>query len=269
MNPTVVGEHDLVPASKVQPSQCGIECGEQAILRMDARAAEPVEEGRLAGVRIADERDDRRAGAGTGTPAQLSARAHPLESLAHDPDALVDEPPIRFELGLSRPAQPDSPLLALQVGPASDEPRRQMLKLCELHLELAFERAGALREDIQYEDTPVQDPASEVAFQVALLGRGQGMVDEHDLGTAALDRRADLVGLAGADEVFRIGSPLGIADCTDRASSGRCRELAKFIEHAARGWLVHVDEESALAGRRSVQHRSPAPGPRMSSRRRE
>ena len=199
----------------------------------------------------------------TGTPERdrerrLSRRRarNPFETLAHEPDSLVDESPIRFELRLARPTQPDASLLTLEVRPSSDQPRRQMLELRELHLELALERARTLRKDVQDENAPIEDPASDMTLQVALLGWSQRMVEEHDLGAAHLDCRADFVGLAGADEMFRIRGPVGIAHRTRAVSPGRRRELAKFVEHAARAGLVHMNEERALADCGPVLHLS-------------
>ena len=59
--PDRVGEHDAAPASELNPAQCRIESGEQAALGANVRAGEPVEQSRLARVRVSDQRHHRDA----------------------------------------------------------------------------------------------------------------------------------------------------------------------------------------------------------------
>ena len=84
-----------------------------------------------------------------------------------------------------------------------------MPELRELHLEPALERGRALGEDVEDEADPVDHPALEQRFEVALLGRGEAVVEDGELDRARFDPTAKLLGLAGTDEVPRIdgGAP--------------------------------------------------------------
>src|SRR5690606_4517111 len=98
--------------------------------------------------------------------------------------------------------------LALEVGPAAHEARREVLQPRELDLQLAFGRARALREDLEDELRAVEDPAAaaERLLDVARLGGGE-LVVEHDEGRVqVLGRRADLGELAGAGVEARVGT---------------------------------------------------------------
>ena len=65
----------------------------------------------------------------------------------------------------------DAPALALEVGPAAHQARRHVAKLRQFHLQLAFEGARALREDVEYQPRAIDDPAFQGTFEIALLGR--------------------------------------------------------------------------------------------------
>ena len=189
---------------------------------------------------------------------RLSRRrdAHLLETLANHANPLVDEAPVRLELGLARPTQADPSLLALQMRPSSHQPVwTDARAVRELHLELAFEGTCTLREDVEDEGAPVEDPALDMPLEVALLRGAQRPIEEDDLGPARLDRSADLVGLAGAHEELRIRASVGVAHGAGDSCPGRHRELSKLVGHAFRAPLVRVHEERPFTGRGSVEHR--------------
>ena len=62
--PDGVGEQHLLAAGQVEAAGGGVERGEEAVLDEHAGVGEPVEERRLAGVRVADDRDALGAGRG-------------------------------------------------------------------------------------------------------------------------------------------------------------------------------------------------------------
>jgi hypothetical protein len=81
-----------------------------------------------------------------------------------------------------------------------------MAQLGQFDLQLAFVSAGALGEDIEDKAGPVHDPALEQTLQVALLGRGQGMVEDDHVGVQHLDLGRDLFRLAAADKNLALGA---------------------------------------------------------------
>ena len=140
------------------------------VRRVYPGAGQPVEEGGLAGVGVADERDHRHSGTPARAAVDLAPALHGVELPADPLDALADEPPIRLELGLARPPQPDAAALAFEMGPAPHQPGREVAKLRQLHLESALEGARPPREDVEDEADPVEHPALETRFEVTFLG---------------------------------------------------------------------------------------------------
>ena len=80
-----------------------------------------------------------------------------------------------------------------------------MFQLRQFHLQLAFAGPGALGEDAQNQLGAVEHLAPEFLFQVALLARGQVVVENHRRRVERVGLAPDLLDLAGAGEEFRIG----------------------------------------------------------------
>ena len=65
-------------------------------------------------------------------------------------DAVLHPAAVGFQLRFAfAAAHADAALLPRQVAPEPRQPRQQMLQLRQFDLQLAFARAGALREDVQ------------------------------------------------------------------------------------------------------------------------
>ena len=62
---------------------------------------------------------------------------------------LADQAPVGFQLRLAGTAHADAALLPLEMGPAAHQPGRHVRELRKFHLQLAFEAARALRENVQ------------------------------------------------------------------------------------------------------------------------
>src|SRR5207244_2242401 len=119
--PDGVAEQRDLAAGELQATCRGIERREQAVLDEGVGVRQPVQEGRLAGVRVADERDRREltapAGLALGGPGLGEALELALE-LVH---ASLDAPPVDLELGLARAAGPDAAGLLAELDAATPE----------------------------------------------------------------------------------------------------------------------------------------------------
>ncbi len=144
--------------------------------------------------------------------------------------ALTDEPAIRLELCLAGTAHADTALLALEVGPPPHQAAGDVLQLRKLHFELAFEAAGALREDVEDETVAIEHAAARKLLEVALLAWGQCVVDEDDVGFVGLGNGADLVRFAASHEVPWVWTLAPTCHGGDRARTGRFRELREFLQ---------------------------------------
>ena len=81
-----------------------------------------------------------------------------------------------------------------------------MIELSELHLQLAYAAAGALREDVEDQRRAVEDPAIERLLEIALLGGRERRVEDHETGVGGRSQGLDLLDLAAADIAGRIRS---------------------------------------------------------------
>ena len=95
---------------------------------------------------------------------------------------MADAAAIGFQLRFAGTARADAAAQARQRVRRSDQPRHQVLQLRELHLELAFARARAPREDVENELRAIDDLPVERLLEVAELRGRQLVVEDHDAG---------------------------------------------------------------------------------------
>jgi hypothetical protein len=119
--------------------------------------------------------------------------------------------------------------LTLQVSPSPNQPRGKALELRELDLHLAFRAARALREDIEDETGAVDHRTVETFLEIALLHRGQIVVEDGDRSACVGDRLRDLVDFAFAGEKRRIRTLAASFDDRERADTCTRRELLRFF----------------------------------------
>ncbi len=164
-----VRQQNLSPRRQRHAAQCGIEGGKHASALQHTGLGERIEQRRLSGIGVADQRD-RRDGHGFAPLPLLAANpADILQLLLHVPDAAVDFAAIGFQLGLAGAAGADAAAELRHLDAASRKPRQQVLQLRQFDLELAFAGAGVAREDVEDELGSIDHPHVELAFQVALL----------------------------------------------------------------------------------------------------
>ena len=102
----------------------GVERGEQAVLDEHAGVGEPVEQRRLAGVRVADDGDAGQAAAAAALALQLAGAAQVLQVALELGDAAHDAAAVDLELGLAR-ATPGADAAGLVGVGGADAPRRR------------------------------------------------------------------------------------------------------------------------------------------------
>ena len=151
MKPTVSARTTSAPSSRRTLRKRRIERGERLIGDEHVAPEQRVEQRRLPGIRVADERDDRRplAAAALLAPPRLHVVQLAFEML----DAQPDLAPIHLEFRLAGSARADAAAEARQRVARSDEVRRAMAQLRQLDLQLALTRARVLREDVE-DDAP-------------------------------------------------------------------------------------------------------------------
>ena len=251
-----IGDEHPSAVGKGEPAQGRVQGCKELIGLEDTGLGQAVEECRLARVGIAHKREHRQLG--------LVACLAPLSALHLDAiqapikhgHPLGEEPTVGLELGLAGSAQTDTALLALQVGPSAHEPRGHVLELRKLDLQLAFEGACTLREDVENQARAIHDAALDEALEIALLAGRERMVEDHQLRFRARDQRDQFVALAGSDKEFRVGRRARAPQDADDLRARGNRQAPKLLALVGLGGRadIQVHQNSALAGARALKH---------------
>src|SRR3569623_125660 len=152
---------------------------------------------------------------------------HYFQSYVELIDTMLNQAPVGLELRFARAAQADAALLPSLMGPAAHKARGQVAELCEFHLQLSFEGCGALGLNVEDETGAVLCATFHQLFDIALLSRRQGVIEDHHLRLALFHLNADFLGLAAADEIFGIG---GLARTGNQRNGLRPRGPDEFLK---------------------------------------
>ena len=135
------------------------------------------------------------------------------------------------------------------AAPWPVKPRQQIIQLRQLHLQLAFARAGAPGENIQDQLGAVDDLDVQRFFQIALLGGRQIVVEDHHGRIVEMDLRLELVDFAGADQRGRIRPRPGLDEALGHARAGLAASAASSSRDSSA--LISVDAERRFSPRLS------------------
>ena len=153
-----VGEQDRVPTRQAHATGRRVECREELVLDQHIGIGQGVQQRRLAGVGVTDNRDHRNLVAAPVGAVLRPLFAHFLQIFAQSSHALADAVTVNFQLLFAGAAQSDAAVataasaaasLACKVRPLPREPRQTILILRQLHLQGAFARLGVLCENIE------------------------------------------------------------------------------------------------------------------------
>lgn len=124
-----------------------------------------------------------------------------------------------------------------------------MLQLGKLHLQLALGALGPAGEDVKDQGHAVNHTALQVAFQVALLGGRQFVIEQHDIGAVLCCCGGNLVGLAAAGKKAWIGPTAPALDQSDDIQPGRFGQALEFLGTFCvfRGVEIEGDKQRAFA----------------------
>ena len=198
-----------------------------------------VEQRRLAGVRVAGQRDVGQVRALALGAHHRAVGLHVLEPPPQGRDAVAREPAVGLDLRLARAPGADAADAAagaetLEVRPQAAHAGHVVLELRELDLELAVGRVGVAGEDVEDHRGAVDHRHPERLLEVALLARGELVVDRDEVGVRRLEQRLELVDLAGAEVEVRVRLLAVLDELADDGDAGGAEQLLELGQVVAR-----------------------------------
>src|ERR1019366_9500704 len=140
-------------------------------------------------------------------------------------------PAVPLDLLLSGPAtEADAAALALEVGPASGQPRQQVFELCHLDLHAALGGDRPPGEDREDRLGAVEHRNAPFLLQVSLLARRELVVAEHSGAVELGEVRRERGYHTGAEERRRVGLAKGDQAALEDLGAKRARQLLEFVE---------------------------------------
>src|SRR5207302_384402 len=115
---------DRLAGRQLEAPDRGVERREEPVLGEDSGMRQRVEQGRLAGVRVADERDPHEARLDTGLALRAPSAVEVREVALETGDARAHAASVDLELGLPRAPRPDTAAEAREIGPLPSQPRQ-------------------------------------------------------------------------------------------------------------------------------------------------
>ena len=145
-------------------------------------------------------------------------------------------------------------LLGRAAPPRAAQPRKPVLEQGQLHLGAALGGAGVLGEDVEDHRGPVDGRAPEDLLQVALLGRGERVLEDHGVGVDGEAQLAQLCDLARAEERRGVGRVAALddprGDVGARGVDSSASSSSWFSRSSARDAReLDADEDDPLADR--------------------
>ncbi len=201
MKPTVSDRITSGPSGRAIRRIVGSSVAKSMSLAITSRPGQTVEQGRLAGVGIADQRHHRIGYLGPRRAVQLAGLDDLVQLPAQPHQLVVDGPPVGLDLGLAGAADEAEPAaLALKVGPGAHQPGALVAERRHLDLQHALAGAGAVAEDLEDQPGAVEDLDLPGLFEIALLHRRDRPVDQHQLDLVLREDLGQLLDLARAEQ---------------------------------------------------------------------
>ncbi len=160
----------------------GIECGEHARVHQHSRLGEAVEERGLASIGVTGQRQGGERYGATAAAMEGTAGPDTFQVVGDFLNALLDATAVGLKLRFARAAGADAAAEARHFDAATGEARQPVVQLREFHLQAAFASVGAGGEDVEDELGAVDDFRLDGLFEIALLGRGEVVIEDHHVG---------------------------------------------------------------------------------------
>ena len=172
-------------------------------------------------------------------------------------DFVANETTIHLKLRFTRTAtHANAATLAFEVGPATNEPRHQVLHLGQFDLQLALRATCTLGKDVQNQISPINHAHANDFFNVANLDRRELVVKHDQIGVMLRNTCRNLFDFPTACKCS------GVRFCAfaaDRRRDCRARALDQF--HRLRQTVfeqsivkIHADDDRLRTAKRVPRH---------------
>ena len=226
-----VRQHRLAAMRQTERAQRRIERRKQHVGGLHVGAGQAVEQRRLSGIGVADQRHHAVRHPLPAGAMQPPRRLDLLDFVLKARDALADQAAIGFDLGFAGTAhEPETAALALQMGPRPHQAAALIIQMRQFDLQRAFLGLGAAAEDFEDQPGAVEDLGVPGLLEIALLDRRQRAIHHHQFDLVPGDEPDDLLDLALAE----IGRGPDLADRRDQRLRDRqidgARQTDGFLE---------------------------------------
>ena len=244
--PDGVGQQVVAPPDAQHPRR-RVQGLEERVAHAHVGAGEGVQERRLACVRVPGNRHGGQMSLCPLGAHHRAARADVGEPAPKRRDPVARQPAVGLDLGLARSPRADSAAEALQVRPQAAHPRKVVLELRQLDLQLAVRGVGVPREDVENHRGAVDHRHPERRLEVAFLARGQLVVAGDEIRVGRGQLRLQLLELARAEVGVGMRMLAPLNELADDRRAGGVQELAELRELFLLVVCKHRDRECALS----------------------
>ena len=201
MKPTVSDRMMRRALGKFHLAHRRIESREDLIHRDDAGARDLVEECRLAGIGVTDDRDNRIRHLASALAVQIAGFLDICEVALDRVDAVLKHAAVEFDLCFARAAKKaTAAALAFQVRPGADETALLVGQVRKLDLKHAFARSRPCAKNLEDQSGSIDDLRVPRFLKITLLHRRDDVIDDDKADFEIADGLFQLVHLAGAKQ---------------------------------------------------------------------
>ena len=196
-----------------------------------------VEQRGFAGIGVADQ-SQRRHWNGLAPLTLLGADAADIFQLLFDMAyAAVNFPPVGFELSFAGSAGANTAAQLRHLDAAPSQARQHIVKLRQLHLQLAFTGASVFGKNVEDELSAIDHANVDHPLDVALLRGGEIVVEEQKIGGNRSGGARDLFQFAAADQSGRVRAVAALQEFSGNFGAGAPGQGAEFVKRFFRAEL--------------------------------
>jgi hypothetical protein len=228
--PNGVGNENRKVSAQLNAANQRVERGKQSAGNQCVFFGERAEKGRLARIRISDQRDERKLIATSAFAMKVPMLSNLLDLPLQRGNPMADLPAIHFQLRFTRTARSDSAAKPGEIIPVTRQSGESVCELGEFDLKFSFLRAGSSGEDIENQTRAVDNFRLEDFFQIFCLAGRKLLVENNEVYAFNQDLLAEFFNFSSTDVCCRVRPISALNHLIDDACAGSRGQLTQFIE---------------------------------------